>query len=84
MQREALPRRRARHLGDTTKTLEHLFGGDCLSSIGLSDRLQKFRLEFRRNLKGFVRFASENCDDRTFGQGIAFHDDLSTYDGSSG
>ena len=84
LQREALPQRRAPYSGDTTKTLKHLFGGDCLSSIGLSDRLQKLRLKFGRNLKGFIRFASKNCDDGTFGQGIPFHDDLSAYDCSSG
>jgi hypothetical protein len=35
--REALPQRRAPYSGDTTKTFKHLFGGDRLSSIGLSD-----------------------------------------------
>ena len=37
LQREALPQRRALYSGDTTKTFKHLFGGDRLSSIGLSD-----------------------------------------------
>ena len=77
LRREELPQRRAHCSSDTTKTFEHLFGGDRLSSIGLSDRFQEFRLKFRRNFKGFVRFASKNRDDGTFGQGIPFHDDLS-------
>ena len=37
LQREALPQRRALYSGDTTKAFKHLFGGDRLSSIGLSD-----------------------------------------------
>ncbi len=37
LQREALPQRRALYSGDTTKTFKHLFGGDRLSSISLSD-----------------------------------------------
>jgi hypothetical protein len=37
LQREALPQHRALYSGNTTKTFKHLFGGDRLSSIGLSD-----------------------------------------------
>ena|GEM_PF-5036004 len=83
-QRGELPQCRALYSGDTTKTFKHLFGGDRLASIGLSDRFQELRLKFRRNFKGFVRFASKNCDDGTFGQGIPYYDDLSAYDCSSG
>lgn len=84
LRREELPQRPALCSGDTTKTFDHFFDGDRLSSIGLSDRFQELRLKFRRNFKGFVRFASKNCDNRAFGQGIPFHDDLSAYDCSSG
>jgi len=84
LRREELPQRRALCSGDTTKTFKHLFGGDRLSSIGLSDRFQELRLQLRRNVKGFVSFASKDRDDGTLGQGIAFHDNLSVYDCSSG
>ena len=47
LRREELPQRRALCSGDTTKTFEHLFGGDRLSSIGLGDRFQELRLKFR-------------------------------------
>ena len=83
LQREELPQRQALYSGDTTKTFKYLFGGNRLVSIGLSDRLQEFRLEFGRNFKCFVSFASKNCDDGTFGQGVSCHDDLSTYDCSN-
>jgi hypothetical protein len=84
LQREELPQRRALYSGDTTKTFKHLFGGDHFASISLSDRLQEYRLKLRRDFKGFVRFASKNCDDGTFGQRIPYHDDFSAYDCSSG
>jgi len=84
LRREGLPQRRALCSGDSTQTFKNFFSGDRFSSLGLSDRLQEFRLKFSRNFKGFVRFASKNGDDGTFGQGISFHDDLSAYDSSSG
>jgi len=71
-------------LDDSAKPFKNFVSGDCFSSLGLSDRFQEFRLKFRRNFKGFVRFAGKDGDDRTFGQGIPFHDDLSAYDCSSG
>ena len=47
-----------------------------------SHRFLELRLEFRRNLEGFVRFTGKNSHDGTFGQGIPLHDDLSAYDSS--
>jgi hypothetical protein len=70
--------------GDPAKTFKKFLSGDCFSPLGLSDRFQELRLEFRWNLKGLVRFASKDGDDRTFWQGIPFHDDLSVYNGASG
>jgi len=84
MRREGLPQRRALSSGDSAKTFKNFVSGDCFSSLGLSDRFQELRLKFRRNFKCFVRFASKDGDDRTFGQGIPFHDDHSAYDRSSG
>ena len=76
------PQRRALCSGDTPETFKEFIRGDRLSSVGLGDRFQELRLKFRRDLKGFFRFASNDRHDGTLGQGISLHDDLSAYDDS--
>ena len=49
----------------------------------LSERLQKLRLKFRRNLERFVGFARKDSDDSTLRERVTLDDYLSAYDSSS-
>ncbi len=67
---------------DTAQALDQFIRRDRLSPLGLGDRFQELRLELRRNLECFIRFARKDGDDGALGQGIPLDDYLSAYDGS--
>ena len=67
---------RPRNSGYTAQALKQFVGGDRVTTVSLGDGVKQIGLKFRRNLKGFLRFAGEDSDHHAFGERFPFDDDF--------